>query len=189
MNLLKVLGKVGGSILADIVPGGHAILSVVNSFLPDDKKLPATATGQDIQSAVSSLPADQQAKLLTKEFDVEITSIQEHTKVIEALCDVDKTGNTTRPTIAIMMSYIVAFSVVIVISVLAVSIIKNDIETIKAIGDSWPLIVAILGTPTALLRAYFGMRTKEKQQKYQAVSNTEAKSMFTDLAKAWKSKQ
>jgi len=32
--------------------------------------------------------------------------------------------------------------------------------------ESWPLLVAILGTPTALLRAYFAMRTKEKKARY-----------------------
>ncbi|MGS0691181.1 hypothetical protein [Shewanella sp. 30m-9] len=172
MNLLSVLGKVGTSILADVIPGGNAILTAVNAFLPDDKQLGDKATGSDIQQAVAQLPASVQAEVLTKEFDVEIVAAQEHTKVIQALGDVDKTGQSTRPAIAMMMAKIVAFSVIVLISFLAVAMFNGDAAIVSAIGNNWVLVVAILGTPTALLRSYFGMRTKEKQQKYQAVSNT-----------------
>ncbi len=172
MNLLSILGKVGGDIIKNVVPGGAAIIDVVNGFLPDDKKLGSGATGAQMQDAVSSLPAEVQAQVMTKEFDVEITAIKEHTKVITALGEVDKTGHSTRPAIAMIMARIVAFSVIVIVSFLAVAMFNGDEKTIKAIGENWPLIVAILGTPTALLRAYFGMRTKEKQQKYQALSNT-----------------
>ncbi|PKG57737.1 hypothetical protein [Shewanella sp. GutDb-MelDb] len=181
MNLLSILGKVGTSILADVIPGGNTILKVVNGFLPDDKQLGDKATGAEIQDSVAALPAEVQAQVLTKQFDVEITAIKEHTNVIQALGDVDKTGHSTRPAIAIMMAKIVAFSVIVLISFLAVAMYHGDAETIVAIGDNWPLVVAILGTPTALLRAYFGMRTKEKQQKYQAVSNTPPESLFSGV--------
>jgi len=188
MNLLKILGKVGGSILADVIPGGNAILKVVNGFLSDDDKLPAKATGADIQGAIAKLPANFQAEVLNKEFDVEITSIKEHTKVISALGEVDKTGNSTRPFIALMMAWIVAFTVVGLVVMFGVAINAKDVETVKAIGDNWPLVTALLAIPSALLRAYFGMRTKEKQQKYHAVSNTEPKSVISDLVNMWKSK-
>ena len=181
MNLLKVLGKVGGSILADIIPGGNAILNVVNEFLPDDLKLTAKATGEQIQEAVSSLPAEQQATLLSKEFDVEVTSIQEHTKVLTALGEVDKTGNSTRPFIALMMAWVVSFSIVGLIIMLGIAINEKDSETVIAIGNNWPLAVALLGIPSGLLRAYFGMRTKEKQQKYQALTNTAPTSSLSGI--------
>jgi len=186
VNLLKVLGKVGGSILADIIPGGNAILNVVNEFLPDDSKLTTNATGEQIQDAVSSLPADQQAVLLSKEFDVEITEIKEHTKVIAALGDVDKTGNSTRPFIALMMAWVVAFAIVGLVIMLGIAINEKDSETVIAIGNNWPLVLALLGIPSGLLRAYFGMRTKEKQQKYQAVSNTAPSSGLASLVGLFK---
>ncbi len=181
MNLLSILGKVGTSILADVIPGGNTILSAVNAFLPDDKQLGDKATGAEIQDRVATLPAEVQAQVLTKEFDVEITAIEEHTKVITALGDVDKTGHSTRPAIAMMMAKIVAFSVIVLVSFLAVAMYHSDNQTIVAIGDNWPLVIAILGTPTALLRSYFGMRTKEKQQKYQAVSNVAPTSILSNV--------
>ena len=186
MNILSILSKVGSSIIADVIPGGQAILNVVNELLPKENQLTSKATGTDIQATISQMPLDKQAELLSKKFDVDITAIKEHTNVIKALGDVDKTGNSTRPAIAIMMAKIVAFSVVVLVTMLAIAIGNNNTETIKAIGDNWPLVIAILGTPTALLRAYFGMRTKEKQQKYQAVSGSEPKSVIGGLISAFK---
>ena len=37
-------------------------------------------------------------------------------------------------------------------------------DTASSLKDAWPFALAILGTPLALLRAYFGMRTNEKRQ-------------------------
>jgi hypothetical protein len=188
MNLLSILSKVGGSILADVIPGGNSILKVVNGFLSDDDKLPEKSTGADIKAAISKLSPEYQAELLSKQFDVEITEIKEHTKVIAALGEVDKTGNSTRPFIALMMAWVVAFAIIGLIIMLGMAINSKDSAAVIAIGNNWPLVLALLGIPSGLLRSYFGMRTKEKQQKYHAVSNTEPKSMITDLVKMWKSK-
>ena len=62
MKLLDILGKVGGAVVKTMVPGGGLIIDVVNEFLPDDKKLPADATGSDMQAAVDKLPPDQRAQ-------------------------------------------------------------------------------------------------------------------------------
>ncbi|NQY62646.1 MAG: hypothetical protein HRT38_02795 [Alteromonadaceae bacterium] len=187
MNLLKILSKVGGAILTDLIPGGKEIVNVVNGFLPDEKKLPTTATGSDIQTVISTLPPNQKSTLLEKQFDVELAEIEAHTNVTIALGDVDKTGSSTRPFVALLMAWVVAFAIVVLISMLAFAIKQSDSETIKAVGDSWPLVTAMLAIPSALLRAYFGMRTKEKQQKYQAVSNQQTPaSGLTSLLKIWK---
>lgn len=186
MNLLKVLGKVGASVLADVVPGGNTILNVVNGFLDDEDKLPTNATGTDIQNAVSKLPPNTQAELMSKEFDVEIVAIKEHTNVIKALGDVDATGNSTRPFIALLMAWVVALAITGIIFMLGVAIWGKDHATIKAIGECWPLITAMLAIPSGLLNSYFGKRTKEKQQKYQALSNSTPINGFADLIKAWK---
>lgn len=183
MKLLDVLAKVGTSILADVVPGGNAILSVVNGFLPKEKQVLAGATGNDISNIINELPNDKRSELLSKEFDVEITEIKEHTKVITALGEVDKTGNSTRPFIALMMAWVVSFAIVGLVVMLGIAIHGKDAVTVKAVGDNWPLVLALLGIPSGLLRAYFGMRTKEKQQKYQALTNTSPHSTFTELLK------
>jgi len=166
MNLGKILTTVGSSLLKNVVPGVGIVLDAVNAFLPDDKKLDNNATGNQAIEAINSLPPDQQASVLSKQLDVEIIKEQEFTKVITALGEVDKTGNSTRPEIAKMMATVTCFAIVVSISVWAVAVIGNKVATLGQLKDSWPLLVAILGTPTALLRAYFAMRSKEKKARY-----------------------
>ncbi|MCP4282554.1 MAG: hypothetical protein GY776_21475, partial [Alteromonas sp.] len=101
MKLLDILGKVGGAVVRAVVPGGGLIVDVINEFLPDDKKLDSGATGSDVSNAVQSLPAEQRAKLLGREFDVDITQIQESNATLQAMLHADtKTPQTTRPYIA-----------------------------------------------------------------------------------------
>ena len=130
MNLLSILGKVGGTIIENVVPGGSLIVDVVNEFLPDDKKLAKSATGQQAQDAIATLPADVQAQVLAKEFDVQIEEIRAHVDVTKALGEVDKTGHSTRPAIAKGMAQIVGFTVIVMISCLAVAIWRSDEQTI-----------------------------------------------------------
>ena len=166
MNIGRILAKVGTSIISSVVPGAGIVIDAVNAFLPDEKKLPTNATGTQASDAINSLPPSAQAQVLSKQLDVEITEAQEYTKVISALADADKAGNSTRPMIAKMMAQIVSFSVIVFASALAIAIFRDASEMIKQLSDTWPLMLAILATPTALLRAYFAMRTKEKKARY-----------------------
>jgi hypothetical protein len=100
--------------------------------------------------------------------------------------DVDKAGASTRPKIALMMAKIVAFTVIGLTSALFVSIFKGDSETIKQLQMGWPLMLAILGTPTALLRAYFAMRTKEKTARYDMTASMPPKSLVNDIVGMFK---
>jgi len=170
MNLSDILKTVGSGLIKTLVPGGGMLLDVVNGFLPDDKKLPNTATGQDAQNAINTLPPEQKAIVLDKQFDVEIEEIRGFTDRFKAMADVDATGNTTRPQIAMMMAQVICFSVIIVISIFSYAVSVGKHEMITEIVDGWPFLLAILGTPTALLRSYFALRTKEKQHKYEATT-------------------
>lgn len=166
MNLGDIFKKVGGAILRDVVPGGGLILDVVNEFLPEDEKLKANATGTEIQNAIASLPPEQQAQIIAKEFDVQIEEVRSWATIQGSLAEADAKGASTRPSIAMMMAWVVTLAALIVIASWAVAIHTDDSETVKALSDSWPFILSVLGTPAALLRAYFGMRTEEKKARY-----------------------
>ena len=170
MNLKDILLSAGASVFKNIVPGGSVIIDVINDALPADKKLNKDATGTDIQSAINSLTPEQQSSLLEKEYDVEIAEINNWSKVQASLSEADQAGASSRPKIAMMMASMVVLSIVLFMSLLSYSIFKGNTEMVKLLGDSWPMIVAILGTPTTLLTAYFGMRTKEKKARYAAAS-------------------
>jgi len=187
MKLGNIISRAGAAILKNVVPGGGLIIDLVNGFLPEEKKLPVEATGEQIGRTISGLPADQQAQLLSKEIDVEIAEINSWTQIQGSLAEADKAGSSTRPEIALMMAKIIAFIVIAFASMWIVAIYQNHVSMIKALSESWPLMLTVLGTPTALLRAYFGMRSKEKKARYSAATGQPAQpNILADIVKAIK---
>lgn len=173
MKLWDIIAKAGKVAISTLVPGGGLIVEAINAFLPDDKKLPADATGDQAKAAVSALPPEQQALVLMKEFDVEIVEAQEFTKVQQALANVDATGASTRPQIALMMAKVICFNVLVASSVWAVAVIRDQVSMMTALTNSWPLLLSILAPLITLLNSYFGKRTKEKEARYNmAVPNS-----------------
>lgn len=191
MNFGKLFDAIKGPLLtvaSTLIPGGPVILSAVNALLPDDKKLPATATGQEIRGVVNSLSPQARSSLMEKELDVEIAEINSWANIQESLAKADASGASTRPYIAKMMAWCVVLVIGLFVSVWAVAIITKDVETLKVLADSWITVFAVIATPTALLRAYFGMRTKEKQARYGMASGQSPVSGLTTLINAFRGK-
>jgi len=149
--------------LSAFVPGYSQVLSVVNEFLPDEKKLGTGATCADVEEAIKSLPPDKQAALLSKKLDVEITEIQEHTTVMSVLAEADKAGASTRPRVAMILTYFVVFVGVVLILMLAGAVAWKQTETLELLYKYWPLALSLTGPPIGLLERYFGKRTREKE--------------------------
>ncbi len=173
MNFGKLFDTLKGPLLtaaSTLIPGGPLLLGAVNAMLPDDKKLPVTATGGDIRSAVNQLAPDQRGSLMEKQLDVEIAEINAWEGIQASLSAADATGSSTRPYIALMMAWCVVVVIAVFIAVWSVAIATGDNKTLAIVSESWPVLLAIIATPTALLRAYFGMRTKEKTSRYSAAS-------------------
>lgn len=189
MNFAKLFDAIKGPALtaaSTLIPGGPAILAAVNAFMPADKKLPPEATGQEIVTAVQNLPPDQQAELMKMELQVEIEEIQSWQKIQESLAQADAAGASTRPKIAMMMAYCVVIVVYLFIGAWVWAMFNVDKDALAVIKDSWPMMVAVIGTPTALLRAYFGMRTKEKQSRYSAASGQDLAGGLAGIIRAFK---
>jgi len=166
MNVFDIVKKVGGAALSTLIPGYGAVVSVVNEFLPQGKKISGDSTGNEIEAAINELPADKQAELLSKKLDVEIVEIKEHSNVIATLADADKAGASTRPAVAKLMAWFFAIFGGIFALVICGTIIWGKPEMVKVLKDLWPLVLTILGPPIGLLERYFGKRTKEKQARY-----------------------
>lgn len=191
MELGTILKKIGGSVIKNVIPGGgiaSLVIDSINAFLPEDKQLPEAATGDQAMSAIASLPPDQQAQVLSKQFDVEIAEINGWVQVVESLAKADATGASTRPEIALMMARVVCFAVIVAISSWAVAVLTNKENLLGNLNGSWPLVVAVLATPTALLRSYFGMRTDEKKSRYSAATGggVQQGGLIADLAALFK---
>ncbi len=173
MNIGSILKKVGGALLRNSFPPLSGVaFDLINDALPDDKKLSENSTGADAEKVIASLPPDQRSSLLEKKLDVKIAEIEGWSNVISALAEVDKTGNTTRPQIALDQSKLIGFGVIATLGPIAYAIVTQDSEMIDSIASAWPLILAIIGVPAGIVNSYFGKRQKEKAQKYEAVTNT-----------------
>lgn len=171
MNIGSILKKVGSSLLKNAMPPLSGIaFDLINAALPDDKKLSETSTGAEAEVALASLPPDQRARLLEKKLDVEITEIKEWSNIINSLAEVDKAGHSTRPKIARSMSNLIGFGVIIILGPIAYAIVTKDSKMIDSISAMWPLIATVIGIPAGIVNSYFGKRTKEKSQKYEAAT-------------------
>jgi len=172
MNIWDIAKTVGAGALNLVVPGaGSAILGVVNEFLPANKQLSADATGHDVSNAIQSLPADQRAAVMEKQFDVDITQIKESNSTLRVMLESDvKNPHSTRPYIAKGAFLVVAFSIIVIISLWAVSVFNNDVSTVTAVVDGWPFVLAVMAPLVTLLYAYFGVLKNEHKNKLDAAS-------------------
>ena len=169
MRLPDILKKVGGAVVKTMVPGGGLIVDVVNEFLPDSKKLPPDATGSDMQAAVDSLPPDQRAQLLSREFDVQVE--QHHTLQTMLLAE-QSSQHTTRPRIALGAFHLVAFVTIVSASLWAYAVAARDSGLVAAVTDGWPFVAAMISPFVTLLWAYFGVLKHEQRAKLNAANGS-----------------
>lgn len=171
MKLWDIIKGVGSAAITTMVPGGGLLIGVLNGMLPKDKQLPATATGDDVNSAVNSLPPDQRAAIMDKEFDVELTQIKESNETLRTMLETEaKSPHTTRPYIAKGSFHVVAFAIIVVVSVWAYAVLRSDDGMVKTVVEGWPWFLAVLGPLVALLRSYFGVIKQEHKNKLDAVT-------------------
>jgi len=172
MKIWDIVRNVGSAALQVALPGtGSLIVKAVNEFLPGDKKLAESATGDEIGSAISSLPPDQQAQVLQKEFDVTIEQIQQSNSTLRSMLESEaKSPHSTRPYIAKGAFHVVAFATICVVSIWAYGVISGDSAVITAVVNGWPFILGTIGPLVILLHSYFGVLKQEQKNKLEAAS-------------------
>jgi len=171
MNVWDIVKTVGSGVISALVPGGSEIISVINEFLPDDKKLSHDATGAQALNAIQSLPAKERADLMSKSFDVDMMQIKESNSTLRMMLESDaKNPHSTRPYIAKGSFLVVAFSIIVMISLWAVSVFNHQIGTIKVVVDGWPFVLAVMAPLVTLLYAYFGVLKNEHKNRLDAAS-------------------
>lgn len=165
MKILDIAKKVGLGLLREAVPGGGLILQAVNEFLPDDKKLPADATGEQVRNAAESLPPQQRAQLLEKDFDVEITQIKESNETLRVMLQADAAStHTTRPKMALGSFHLVAIVTIAIAAGWLYAVFQSE-NPLKQIVDGWPFILALTGPFVTIMHGYFGILKQEHRQR------------------------
>lgn len=171
MNLWDIIKTAGSAVISATVPGGAAVISLVNAVLPDDKKLPETATGDQVRGALSSLPPEQQSELMNKQFDVDITQIKESGSALRTMLESEsKSTHSSRAFIAKGSFLAVAFISCALVIGWFFAVLTKDASLVKSVMDGWPFVAAITGFFTALLRAYFGILKGESKNRLDTAS-------------------
>lgn len=176
MRLWDIVKSVGSVAIQTALPGtGSLIVGAVNQLLPGDKKLPSTATGDDLSNAINTLPPEQQSQVLMKEYDVTIEDIKQSHSTIRAMLESDaKAPHTTRPYIAKGAFHIVAFVTLVMVCTWATGVFSGNDKMVKTVTDGWPWVIAVIGPLVTLLYSYFGVLRKESENKMNAANGLHA---------------
>lgn len=170
MKLKEVLSalKPFASIAAPFIPGGSAIVSAVNAFLPDSKKLPENAKGEEILSAIDQLPEDKKAQLLEKQINLEVVREENWTERYVAMVKAD--SQSTRPKIALIMAWLVVIESIVFISFLSYSVYTSGISSLNQ-PYLWTVFGVLTGIPSGILGKYFGELRREQANRL-GIQNT-----------------
>lgn len=173
MKLFDIIKKVGGSAISTFMPGGGAVLGIVNALLPGDQQLPSNATGHDIGVAVESLSGTEKTAIMMKEFDVEITEIKEGNETLREMIKSDaENPHSTRPYIAMHSFHVLAISTISTLCIWSYGVFTENVAVINAVTEAWPLIATITGTFTSILLSYFGNLVREQKNKMDATNGS-----------------
>ena len=168
ISLPKILSKVL-DVTGMVVPQVAQARTLVNNFLPKPDRLGPEATGQDVVDAYSQLPVDSRNSV-DQRAALEIAEIEASVDKLQAMVSVESAGSNTRPKIALMMAWVIILITLALMAILFTAVINGDSELMDAVTGLWPLALAALATPAAVVRAYFGMRTQDKKARYQAAT-------------------
>lgn len=162
-KVLDAIARVAGAVAKDVPLLGTAI-GIVNAFRdPDDRLNAATATGADVQRAIDELPPEARADALLR---LEVLA-QENTNNLRAMVSVESAGSNTRPWIAQAMAVVVCFHTLAVDVVLFMAVAKSD-DPLQTLTNAWPILLANVAAPVAIVNAFFGLRSRDKHARYAA---------------------
>ena len=188
MKVWDIVKAVGSTALNVALPGvGTAVVGLVNEFLPDDKKLPKDATGRDVEKAMLDLPPADRARIMEKQFDVEITDIKQSNETIRAMLEADaKSMHTTRPYIAKGAFQVVAFCICSIIVIWSYGVVVGDTLMVKSVTEGWPFILAVIAPLVTLLYAYFGVLKRENKDRLDAIGGRPPGGLLGTVLSAFK---
>lgn len=182
MKLWDIVKKVGSGIIREAVPGGGLIVGAINEFLPDGEKIPKNATGRDVETVLNELPPEVRSRIMEKEFDVDIEQIKQSNETLRTMLEADaKSTHTTRPYIAKHAFHVVAFSVIVCVSLWAYAVFIKDDLLVKSVMDGWQFVLAVIGPFVYLLWAYFGILRRERKDGMDAAGGNSTSSGLSDI--------
>jgi hypothetical protein len=163
MKLGDILKTVGSGLIQTLLPGtGSLIVAGINEFLPGDKQLPESATTEQASSALNSLPPEQRASLLEKEYDVKMEAYSTLQVMLQAN---SQSKHTTRPKIAYQAWQVVAAITLAFAFGWLYAVLTGDVEMVRTIENSYMFAGMLIAPLVVWLNAYFGILRDEAKDK------------------------
>lgn len=162
MKILDILKTVGAGLISTH-PAGAAALTLVNQFLPEDKKLPETATGEQVQNEIDQLPPEVKHTVMLANIDLEKVKEEGYTKRYEAMCKAD--GQQTRAAIVKQAMNFLCWITLLFMCAIAYVYVTEGAEAAFSEHMVW-LFLAVTGTYAYVVRAYFGDLKSETQSRH-----------------------
>ncbi|WP_110427066.1 hypothetical protein [Glaciecola sp. KUL10] len=167
MKVLDFLKTIGTTALS-VHPAGAAALTLVNQFLPDEKKLSVASSGDDAIKAVEQLSSADQAKIKLAEVNLEKVELLTDAEKYQAMCKAD--GQTTRAKIVDKaMNCLIIVSLIFIASVAYVYSTKG--AGIAFSYEMMAVYLAVSGTFAYVVRAYFGDLRSETESRHLSINN------------------
>jgi len=174
-SLWDIVKTVGANVISNSVPGGAILLAGINALLPEDKQLPADATDQQAQDAISALPPEQRAAVMEKKFDVQLAQINQSGETLRTMLVQDAVNpQSTRPKIAYQGFQVVAAISLIIVATWAYAVITENADMVEKIQTGWPFVAAIVLPFVGWINSYFGKLVVEQRQKLDAATGRTA---------------
>jgi hypothetical protein len=164
MKLLNVLKKIGvGAIQAN--PAGAAALSLINTFLPDGRKLTGNFSGNDaIEHIKETLPPEYSARVFDSK--IELAKLEEEGRTERYVAMTKADGQETRAKIVDKaMNALIALSLIFIASVAFVY--AKDGAALAFSYEMAAVFFAVSGTFSYVIRAYFGDLRIETESRHQ----------------------
>ncbi|MBL4832612.1 MAG: hypothetical protein JKY26_01450 [Pseudomonas sp.] len=166
MNILNVLKDIGIGLLS-ATPLGAAALPIINAFLPEDKQLSSSSSGEDAKKAIDGLPPEVIQQLSLAKINLQVEEERGQTSRYEAMCKAD--GQETRAKLVNKaMSCLIALSLIFVVAVAYVYSTKGAQAAFSY--EMAAVFITVSGTFAYVVRAYMGDLKTETQSRHHVTS-------------------
>ena len=188
MKLWDIAKTAGATALNIAFPGvGSAVVGMVNAFMPEDKKLPETASGNDLDTALKEMRPEDRARIIDHEIEVEITGIKEGNETLRAMLKADQMSNhTTRPKIAYQAFQVVGFCCIALVSAWVYGVVTDKVAIVKTIEDGSTFVLSVTAPLVTLLWAYFGILKQEHKNRMSTIAGSPPVGVVSSILSAFK---
>ena len=176
----------GGALRALLPPQVKAVVGVVNRFLPADRQLLPDARPKEVEAAYEGLTPEQQEQV-DREAEIELAEIQASADKLEAMVSVETAGSNVRPRVVQIFCWQLVANSLLAMGAIYSAIYLGDPEMLDRLTGSWEMVLALNALPAAVIRAYFGMRSREKKARYAAATGQDIGGAIGGVAQAVKS--